>query len=147
MAVPDLVRASTAAAGAFIAGGLALALNAPVAAAMLTGLIACIAGWMAFNPAQAPIIASPLPPVSAQERDMGDLIEAIDDPLLLIDGQVVARANQAARALLGTHILGEDVRLAIRHPAAAERLANPAAAGWRIASRPAWETASAGGRC
>src|SRR3546814_21014920 len=41
---------------------------------------------------------------------------------------MVARANRAARRLLGSHILGEDVRLAIRHPAAAERLTNPRAA-------------------
>src|SRR3546814_5097649 len=41
---------------------------------------------------------------------------------------MVARANRAARRLLGSHILGEDVRLAIRHPAAAERLTNPPAA-------------------
>jgi two-component system phosphate regulon sensor histidine kinase PhoR len=32
-------------------------------------------------------------------------------------------ANQAAKALLGAHIEGSDVRLAIRHPAAAEHLA------------------------
>lgn len=49
-------------------------------------------------------------------------MDAIDDPSLLIAGRRVIRANPAARALLGEHILGEDVRLAIRHPAAAERL-------------------------
>ncbi len=50
------------------------------------------------------------------------VIDAIDEPVLLVaDGHVDA-ANPAARALLGTHIVGGDVRLAIRHPAAAERL-------------------------
>jgi two-component system phosphate regulon sensor histidine kinase PhoR len=36
----------------------------------------------------------------------------------------VARANAAARTLLGQHILGQDVRVAIRHPAAAGPLAS-----------------------
>ncbi|WP_448658874.1 ATP-binding protein [Sphingomonas sp. CJ99] len=53
---------------------------------------------------------------------VGDLIEAIAEPILLIADNRVMQANGAARALLGTHILGQDVRIAIRHPAAAERL-------------------------
>ena len=52
------------------------------------------------------------------------LIEAIGEPVLVIAGTRVTHANAAARQLLGEHILGEDVRLAIRHPAAAERLVN-----------------------
>jgi two-component system phosphate regulon sensor histidine kinase PhoR len=46
--------------------------------------------------------------------------------VLVIASNRVRLANRAARALLGQHILGEDVRLAIRHPAAAERLLDPA---------------------
>ena len=38
----------------------------------------------------------------------------------------IARANRAAMRLLGAHIEGEDARIAIRHPAAAERLASTA---------------------
>ena len=53
---------------------------------------------------------------------MDDLLDAIDEPVVVVAGSRVVRANQPARALLGRHILGEDVRLAIRHPAAAERL-------------------------
>ncbi len=49
-------------------------------------------------------------------------IDAIDEPVLTIAGGHVVLANPAARALLGQHIVGGDVRLAIRHPAAAERL-------------------------
>jgi two-component system phosphate regulon sensor histidine kinase PhoR len=41
--------------------------------------------------------------------------------LIVGDGRI-AEANGAARKLLGPHIVGEDVRVAIRHPAAAERL-------------------------
>ena len=55
-----------------------------------------------------------------------DLLDAVDDPLLLVEGRMVARANPAALAALGPHVVGEDVRLAIRHPAAAELLARGA---------------------
>ncbi len=48
------------------------------------------------------------------------LVEAIDDPILCIDSRRRVRlANNAARHLLGAHVEGEDVRVAIRHPAAA----------------------------
>lgn len=53
------------------------------------------------------------------------VIEAIVEPLLVIADHRVEAANSGARELLGQHILGEDVRVAIRHPAAAERLMDP----------------------
>ena len=52
-----------------------------------------------------------------------DLFAAFEEPLLLVRERRVVIANQAARTLLGDHIQGSDVRLAIRHPAAAEHLA------------------------
>lgn len=54
--------------------------------------------------------------------DVGEAIEAIVAPIMIVSGSRVSHANAAARSLLGGHIIGEDVRLAIRHPAAAERL-------------------------
>ncbi len=48
-------------------------------------------------------------------------------PALIVTDALVVAANSAALDLLGQHILGVDVRIAIRHPAAADRLANPAA--------------------
>lgn len=56
--------------------------------------------------------------------NIDELIEAIVEPILIVAAGRVAHANQPARALLGGHIIGEDVRLAIRHPAAADRLTN-----------------------
>ena len=56
---------------------------------------------------------------------LDDVLDAIVAPVMLVeDGRVVV-ANRAARTLLGGHILGEDARVAIRHPAAAERLGTP----------------------
>ena len=54
-----------------------------------------------------------------------EMIDPITDPILLVQNARVAAANPAAATVLGDHIIGEDVRIAIRHPAAADRLANP----------------------
>jgi len=61
----------------------------------------------------------------ARAPDIAEVIEAIVEPVMIVAEGRVTHANGAARALLGGHIVGEDVRLAIRHPAAAERLAGP----------------------
>jgi two-component system phosphate regulon sensor histidine kinase PhoR len=50
------------------------------------------------------------------------LIDALDEPVLAIEGSVVRLANPAARKLFGASIEGRDVRLAIRHPQALERI-------------------------
>ncbi|QKS00167.1 ATPase [Sphingomonas sp. CL5.1] len=52
-------------------------------------------------------------------------IDAILEPVLLLEGTRVALANRAARTLFGEHVAGEDVRTAIRHPAAATHLSQP----------------------
>jgi len=61
-------------------------------------------------------IAESKPPPS---DPTANLIEALGDPLLVLDGYHISHANQAARTLLGEHIVGDYVRLALRHPAAA----------------------------
>jgi len=66
---------------------------------------------------------------SADPRDgaaidaSANLLAAFEDPLMVVRERRVLIANKAARDLLGAHIEGSDVRLAIRHPAAAEHLA------------------------
>jgi two-component system phosphate regulon sensor histidine kinase PhoR len=56
-----------------------------------------------------------------------DILEALPEPALVVSAGRVRTANEAARTILGRSIQGQDVRLAIRHPAAVERLltANP----------------------
>ncbi|WP_336973934.1 ATP-binding protein [Sphingobium aromaticiconvertens] len=73
------------------------------------------------------------PAMTAQEpSDLLDdpafasMLEGIGDPLMVIERGRIVRANQGALRLLGAHIVGEDARIAIRHPAAAERLASNA---------------------
>ncbi len=87
---------------------------------------AALAALIASPPPEAPPMATTAPaPASTAPAGIVEAIEAVFEPMLLVEGQRVAAANRAARALLGEHILGEDVRVAIRHPAAAERLLNP----------------------
>lgn len=57
-------------------------------------------------------------PVPTDER-LAAVMNAIEEPLLLMLGRGVTLANRTALNLLGAHIEGEDIRLAIRHPAAA----------------------------
>ena len=48
------------------------------------------------------------------------LVEALDEPALVVERGIVRLANGPARNLLGARIEGRDVRLAIRHPQALE---------------------------
>jgi two-component system phosphate regulon sensor histidine kinase PhoR len=50
------------------------------------------------------------------------LVEALEEPALIVEGGILLVANEAARALLGRSIEGRDVRLAIRHPQALEHI-------------------------
>jgi two-component system phosphate regulon sensor histidine kinase PhoR len=50
------------------------------------------------------------------------LIDALDEPALVVEDGVVALANAPARSLLGNRVEGRDVRLAIRHPQALEQI-------------------------
>lgn len=106
-------------------------------AALLPVVLACAGGIMggmivgtqtAPEASESPIEPAPLtaepPPDESLFPTLEEMMNAIDDPNLLIVGRRVVRASPAAQNLLGTHIVGEDVRLAIRHPAAAERLTN-----------------------
>ena len=57
------------------------------------------------------------PPLSAP-----GLIEALDEPTLIVAGGQTLAANGAARALFGKDIVGRDLRFAIRHPQALQAI-------------------------
>lgn len=82
------------------------------------------------------LAAYPLAQMRAPARDAPDsrdpdeaagLLDALPDPVLLVRHARILFANRAALGLLGSHIVGEDVRTGIRHPAAAEHLRSDAA--------------------
>ncbi|MET0365951.1 MAG: ATP-binding protein [Sphingobium sp.] len=74
-------------------------------------------------PPEPPALTVPaevLDPLDRPEIDA--LIEALPQPALIISAGRIARANTTALALLGHHVRGQDVRLAIRHPAVTQHL-------------------------
>jgi two-component system phosphate regulon sensor histidine kinase PhoR len=122
------IRALLALSVAALAALAGFLLNGDVQASLVVLVCAVAAVLIANHGGEvAAPLAAPLAPVN-DEPPLAEAIEAIAEPVLVIAANRVMLANRAARALLGQHILGEDVRLAIRHPAAAERLLNPAEA-------------------
>ena len=119
-------RALLALAVAALASVVSVLLNGDIQAALVVLVGAVVAVLIAAGGNEIP--PAPIePPVSAPPEDppIAEIFEAIAEPVLMVADNRVVAANLAARALLGHHILSEDVRLAIRHPAAAERLLNP----------------------
>lgn len=96
-----------------------------VTCAFVAGLFALV---LAANRAvpPTPMATAQLPPADILATpELDALLDGMAEPVLICDRGKVVRANRPALRLLGNHIVGEDVRIAIRHPAAAERLANP----------------------
>jgi len=117
------IRALAAAAVAGAGVAAALLLGAPPAAALLA-LLAGVAAFALVPSAERRSPPSPLAPDDGPLAlpGMAELLRAVDEPMLIVRERRVIAANAAARTLLGGHIEGSDVRLALRHPAAAERL-------------------------
>src|SRR4051794_34664964 len=91
-----------------------------------------------------------MPPFSLSERA---LVDALDEPAVIVEGSIVRLANPPALSLFGTSIEGRDLRLAIRHPQALEHIlghrsgdldvtgiVNPGRS-WRLHIRPLGPTA------
>jgi two-component system phosphate regulon sensor histidine kinase PhoR len=89
------------------------------------GLLAMFILWDRPPPAAPGATDEPMdPPDILDDPGFELLLEGISEPLIVIARGKVARANRPALRLLGAHIVSEDVRIAIRHPAAAEQLAS-----------------------
>ena len=119
------IRAGIALALAVASGAAALLIGGDVSATLvaIVGAIAAVLVALDTESDERPVAAPT--PTPAPDALVSDVIEAVVEPVLVVADRRVVRANAPARALLGQHILGEDVRLAIRHPAAAERLIAP----------------------
>ena len=78
-------------------------------------------------------LAQPEPMIEMRKADEGsvsrqamvELVEPFSVPVLMLDGQRIAAANAAAREALGPHIVGQDARVALRHPEAITLLDQP----------------------
>jgi two-component system phosphate regulon sensor histidine kinase PhoR len=124
----DLRRIAPALIGGAGAGAATLALGAPMLALLPSIFAGGLAAWLATEDRtmSGGMHFESEDPFEEGRPLLSQLIEAFSDPLLLVERQQVTMANAAALGLLGAHIVGEDVRLAIRHPAAAERLTGQA---------------------
>ncbi|MEJ7934162.1 ATP-binding protein [Sphingobium sp. AN558] len=107
---------------ALLTGASPLMLLFPVIAGLIVVLILSHGDAAADSRQAAPVEPQDL----LDHEDFAAVLEAISDPLMLVEKGRIVRANRAAHRLLGAHIDGEDARIAIRHPAAAERLASSA---------------------
>lgn len=107
--------------GALLLGAGPVTVALPVLAGLIV-LIVCAHDVTDLDEVEA----APPPPLPAliDHPDFAVMMEAITDPLMLVDRGRIRHANRAAKRLLGQHIEGEDARIAIRHPAAAERLSS-----------------------
>jgi two-component system phosphate regulon sensor histidine kinase PhoR len=82
------------------------------------------------------------------------LVDALDDPALVVEGSIVRLVNAPARSLLGERIEGRDIRLAIRHPQALELILGHGSGeidatgivepgrSWRLSIRQLWPNAT-----
>ncbi len=103
--------------------GIALALVAG-AGMLLAGvdfwlMLAVVALWLGSLWLVAPEPDIPFKKVDIREvsRDaIHETVEPIGLPLLLLEETRIVEANQAARDALGEHVLGQDARIALRHP-------------------------------
>ena len=81
--------------------------------------------WRRSRPA-APLTIPARTDIDAVTREaMRAAIEPVDVPLLLANGHRILAANAAARTALGPHIVGQDARIALRHPDAISLLDMP----------------------
>ena len=88
-------------------------------------VLAVVAIWIGSIFLLAPPPPGSVPKTEGMQltRDgMRELIEHSGMPLLLLDGSRIVLANRNAREILGRHILGQDARVALRHPAAVDLL-------------------------
>lgn len=119
---------------AFVVVAIGAAGTLAVGGGWEAALVAAVGGVMATvimldrapPPTTSLIAEQDVQPDIVDHADFQDLLEGIAEPTLIVSQSRVLRANRPALRLLGTHIVGEDVRIAIRHPAAAERLTSPA---------------------
>jgi two-component system phosphate regulon sensor histidine kinase PhoR len=117
-----MLAALVAAVGVFI-------LSRDMASALIALVGAIIAGLVTLGVDPTPAAPAEPETIVPTPARLGSVLEAIVEPVLVIAGGRVEEANGAARDVLGNHITGQDVRLAIRHPAAAERLTAPVGEG------------------
>lgn len=108
-----------------IAIAVATSIGAWAAGVSLLLTVGVMAIWIAslwlVRPEPAAIDIGARQAATAQEI-MAGLIEPLGLPLVLFDRERIIAANMSARQALGGHIIGQDARIALRHPSAVRLL-------------------------
>ena len=76
--------------------------------------------WLGVLPPEPP--SQPPEGVQLTQTGMHHLLEHSALPMLMLDRNRIIVANAAAREAIGAHILGQDARVAFRHPVAVDLL-------------------------
>ncbi len=103
--------------GAFLAS--ATTIGAYLAGIDPWAAVALLAIWLGslWLAAPEPEITTPRIDAGEMSRDaVRETIEPLGQPILILDGRRILVANAAARTALGAHIVGQDARIALRHP-------------------------------
>ena len=112
-------------------GSVALALyGLPLALAAIVFILWSASLWLS---AQRPPVADEAPPpADLDEAQISDLLELSEMPVIVARRNRVTIANAAARRLLGGHIVGQDIRITLRHPRAVALIDSPESDGTTI---------------
>jgi len=105
-----------------IATGVVMAVaGANVLLSVAATLVWIVSFWLVAVPPPV-AVAQPREGVQLTATGMAELIEHSGLPMFMIDGERIVVANAAAREAVGAHIVGQDARVAFRHPAAVDLL-------------------------
>ncbi|MDP9056928.1 MAG: ATP-binding protein [Pseudomonadota bacterium] len=75
--------------------------------------------WIRPDHSADPFVIAERPDLDLVIRTaMAAVIAQVEVPLVLVHGHTILVANAAAQSALGPHIIGQDARVALRHPAA-----------------------------
>ncbi len=73
--------------------------------------------WVRSDRPATSFVIAERPDLDAVAREaMGAAIEQVEVPLLLAHGHNILAANASAQAALGPYVVGQDARIALRHP-------------------------------
>lgn len=92
--------------------------------AVLAVLLVWVASFWLVAEAPPPAAPAATEGVRLSIQGMRDLIERSSVPMFVLDEHRVIVANAAAREVVGGHVVGQDARVAFRHPEAVALLSN-----------------------
>ena len=105
-------------------GILLLTAGFPPAPSIAVVLVWIVSFWL-IVPAPPPERVTRAEGVQLTQSGLNDLIEHSSLPLLLVDTNRIILANANARDAIGAHVVGQDPRVALRHPVAVDLLSRP----------------------